>query len=126
VAVIRRGFVAPTSVRTALDAIAAYAGTAVSVGDGTTGASGTNATDATLRKLLIIGFNWGIRSDGASRTRIMDILGDCTNGLYLGKSYDVAHNERINWHPIGAAGRTFSSTVYTAPAARTTAQASCA
>jgi hypothetical protein len=40
------------------------------------------------------------------------VLGDCTNGLYLGKSYDIAHNERINWHPIATGGRLFSSTIY--------------
>ena len=112
VAIIRKGFVAPTSLRTALDCAAAFAGTAVQIGDGSTGNSTTSGTDSALRHLLIIGFAQGIRSDGSSRTRITDILGDCTNGLYLGKSYDIAQNERINWHPLATAGRTFSAQTY--------------
>jgi hypothetical protein len=111
-AILRKGFTSPGSVREALDAVQAFAGTAVSIGDGSTGASATNATDASVRGLLIIGFNWAIYSNGASRTRIRDVLGDCTNGLYLGKSYDIAHNERINWHPLATTGRTWSSVSY--------------
>ena len=113
VAILRKGLTAPSSLRGALDCAAAFSGTAVSIGDGTTGSSATNATDASVRNLLIIGFTWGIYSNGASRTRILDVLGDCTNGLYLGKSYDIAHNERINWHPLATTGRSFSSATYT-------------
>jgi hypothetical protein len=112
-AILRKGFTTPATLRQALDAAAAFAGTAVSIGDGTTGSSSTNATDASVRGLLIIGFAWGIRSDGSSRTRIRDVLGDCTNGLYLGKSYDIAHNERINWHPLATTSRSFTGTTYT-------------
>ena len=112
VAIIRKGFTSPASVRQALDAVQAFAGTAVSIGDGSTGSSATNATDASVRSLLVIGFQWGIYSNGASRTRIRDVLGDCTNGLYLGKSYDIAHNERINWHPLATTGRSWSSVSY--------------
>jgi hypothetical protein len=112
VAILRKGFVSPTTLREGLDAVYAFAGTAVSIGDGTTGGSSTNATDASVRGLLIIGFNWGIYSNGASRTRIRDVVGDCTNGLYLGRSYDIAHNERINWHPLATTGRNFTNTTY--------------
>jgi hypothetical protein len=103
-AIFRQGLVAPTSVRTAFDAVAAFAGTAVSIGDGTTGNSPTNATDAAARKLLILGFQWGIRSDGSSRVRIEDVLGDCVNGLWLGGSYDISHISRVNWHPLFTTG----------------------
>ncbi|MFC0385077.1 glycosyl hydrolase family 28-related protein [Muricoccus vinaceus] len=113
VAVLRKGLVAPATLRDALDGVAAFSGTAISIGDGTTGSSATNATDAAVRGLLIIGFNWGIHSNGASRTRILDVIGDCTNGLYLGKSYDIAHSERINWHPLHTTGRSFSSASFT-------------
>ncbi|MCR0981770.1 glycosyl hydrolase family 28-related protein [Roseomonas populi] len=112
VAIIRKGFAAPSSVREALDCAAAFAGTAVSIGDGTTGGSATNATDASVRGLLIIGFTWGVYSNGASRTRIRDVVGDCTNGLYLGKSFDIGQNERINWHPLATTGRTFAATTW--------------
>ncbi|WP_458093751.1 glycosyl hydrolase family 28-related protein [Roseomonas sp. WA12] len=112
VAVLRKGFIGPNTLREALDCTAAFSGTAVSIGDGTTGSSVTNATDASVRGLLIIGFTWGVYSNGASRTRIRDIVGDCTNGLYLGRSYDIAQNERINWHPLATTGRSFSSATY--------------
>jgi len=112
VAIVRKGFVAPTSLRTALDCAAAFAGVAVSIGDGTAGSSAGNATDASVRGLLIIGFEWGVYSSGSSRTRVLDVVGDCTNGLYLGRSYDIAHNERINWHPLATTGRAFSNTSY--------------
>ena len=112
VTILRKGLTAPANVRQALDCAAAFAGTAVSIGDGTTGGSPTNATDASVRNLLILGFNWGIYSDGSSRTRILDVLGDCTNGLYLGRSFDIAQNERINWHPLATTGRVFSNTIY--------------
>ncbi|WP_426958901.1 glycosyl hydrolase family 28-related protein [Muricoccus radiodurans] len=112
-AIVRKGFAPPSSIRSALDAVSAFAGTAVSVGDGTTGSSATNAADATARDLLIIGFEWGIRSDGASRSRIFDILGDCTNGLYLGRTFDISQNERINWHPLATTARSYSTTIYT-------------
>ncbi|WP_277753782.1 glycosyl hydrolase family 28-related protein [Muricoccus nepalensis] len=112
VAILRKGLTVPSSLREALDCAAAFSGTAVSIGDGTTGTSPTNATDASVRNLLIIGFTWGIYSNGSSRTRILDVLGDCTNGLYLGKSYDIAHNERINWHPLATTGRSFSGNTY--------------
>ena len=112
VAILRKGFTSPNTMREALNCAAAFSGTAVSIGDGSTGSSGTNATDASVRGLLIIGFTWGIYSNGASRTRIRDVIGDCTNGLYLGRSYDIAQNERINWHPLATTGRTFSSATY--------------
>ncbi|MBP0491836.1 glycosyl hydrolase family 28-related protein [Pararoseomonas indoligenes] len=113
VAIVRKGFVAPSSIREALDCVAAFSGTAVSIGDGSTGSSTTNATDASVRNLLIVGFTWGVYSNGASRTRIRDVVGDCTNGLYLGKSFDIGQNERINWHPLATTGRSFSSATYT-------------
>jgi hypothetical protein len=103
-AIFRQGLVPPTSVRTAYDAIAAFAGTAVNMGDGTTGNSPGNGTDCAVRQLLIIGFEWGIRSDGSSRVRIEDVLGDCTNGLWLGRNYDISHINRVNWHPLYTTG----------------------
>jgi hypothetical protein len=108
-AIFRQGLVAPTSVRTAFDAVAAFAGTAVSMGDGTTGGSPGNGTDSAVRKLLIIGFATGIRSDGSSRVRIEDVLGDCVNGLWLGGNYDISHVSRVNWHPLFTTGYGWSN-----------------
>jgi hypothetical protein len=103
-AILRQGLVAPTSVRTAFDAVSAFAGTAVSMGDGTGGNSLGNGTDAAVRKLLIIGFDLGIRSEGSSRVRIEDIIGDCVNGLRLTGNFDISHISRVNWHPLFTTG----------------------
>ena len=95
--ITRKGLAKPTSVRTAIDIVRAFAGTAVKIGDGTSGQSTTNGADATVRRLLVLGFNWGIYVDRAARSRIQDVLGDCTNGLYIGHSADVATTERVSW-----------------------------
>lgn len=112
-AILRKGLTPPTNLRGALDAVTAFAGTGVCVGDGTTGSSSTNGTDASLRQLLILGFNTGIRSHGSSRVRIFDVLGDCVNGLWLGANYDISHIQRVNWHPLVTTGMSFSNTAYT-------------
>ncbi|MBE9605326.1 hypothetical protein IAI18_10650 [Acetobacteraceae bacterium H6797] len=112
-AILRKGMTTPTSVRTGLDAVKAFAGTGVCMGDGTTGSSGTNGTDSSLRRLLILGFETGIRCAGSSRVRISDITGDCTNGLWLGNNYDISHIQRVNWHPLVTTGMSWTGTSYT-------------
>lgn len=111
-ALFRQGFVAPTSVRTALDAVLSFAGTAVSLGDGTTGNSPTNGTDTAARRLLLIGFANGIVSAGASRVRVEDVLGDCTNGLRIVGSFDVARTRGVNFHPLATTGYGWTGTTW--------------
>ncbi|MCQ4159799.1 hypothetical protein NON00_07640 [Roseomonas sp. GC11] len=110
IAILRAGLTAPTSLRAGLDAAAAFAGTAVTIGAGVGGNSAGNGADTVLTRLLILGFNWGIYSDANARVRIADVLGDCTNGLYLGRSYDVSRISEVNWHPLVTTARTWSNT----------------
>lgn len=110
IALLRRGLGRPTTLREGLDEAAAFAGTAVTVGDGS-GAGGTaNGADSQLSRLLILGFNWGIHSDGNARVRIEHVLGDCTNGLYLARSFDVSRISEVNWHPLVTTSRSWSNT----------------
>ncbi|EFH12865.1 glycosyl hydrolase family 28-related protein [Pseudoroseomonas cervicalis] len=110
VALLRRGLTAPNSLRQGLDAANAFAGTAITIGNGSGGNSAGNGADTTLSRLLILGFNWGIYSDANARVRISDILGDCTNGLYLGRSFDVSRVSEVNWHPLVTTSRSWSNT----------------
>jgi len=110
VAVLRDGLIQPMNLRQGLDAAAAFAGTAITIGDGGSGNSNGNGADSLLTRLLILGFNWGIYSDANARVRIQDVLGDCTNGLYLGRSYDVSRISAVNWHPLVTTSRSWSNT----------------
>ncbi|MDQ1079964.1 glycosyl hydrolase family 28-related protein [Pseudoroseomonas cervicalis] len=110
IAVLRRGMTAPTTLRQGLDAANAFAGTAITIGNGSGGNSAGNGADTSLTRLLILGFNWGIYSDANARVRICDILGDCTNGLYLGRSFDVSRVSEVNWHPLVTTARSWSNT----------------
>jgi hypothetical protein len=108
-AVLRRGMTVPNSLREGLDAMAAFAGTAITVGDGSGGGGAGNGADTTLAGLLILGFNWGIYSYGNARLRVKDVLGDARNGLYLGNAFDVCRISEVNWHPLVTTGRTWSN-----------------
>ncbi len=110
VAILRKGLTAPTTLRQGMDAAAAFAGTAITVGDGGGGNTAGNGADATLAGLLILGFNWGIYSEGNARLRVKDILGDCRNGLYLGRAFDVCRVSEVNWHPLVTTSRSWSNT----------------
>ena len=109
IAVLREGLTAPRTLREGFAAAAAFTGTAITVGDGGSGNSAGNGADALLSRLLILGFDWGIRSDGNARLRVEQVLGDCTNGLYLGRSYDVSRISEVNWHPLVTASRGWSA-----------------
>lgn len=109
-AVLRRGMTVPGNLRQGMDAAAAMAGTAITVGDGTGGSGAGNGADTTLACLLVLGFDWGIYSLGNARLRVRDVLGDCRNGLYLGNAFDVCRISEVNWHPLVTTGRSWSNT----------------
>jgi hypothetical protein len=109
-AVLRRGMTVPTNLREGLDAMAAFAGTAITVGDGSGGGGNGNGADTTLAGLLILGFDWGIYSYGNARLRVKDVLGDARNGLFVGNAFDVCRISEVNWHPLVTTGRTWSNT----------------
>ncbi|EHM02246.1 hypothetical protein HMPREF9946_01267 [Acetobacteraceae bacterium AT-5844] len=110
IAVLRRGLTAPTNLRQGMDAAAAFAGTAITVGDGGGGNTAGNGADVTLGGLLILGFDWGIYSNGNARLRVKDVLGDCRNGIYVGRAFDVCRISEVNWHPLVTTSRNWSNT----------------
>lgn len=109
-AILRRGMTTPGNLRQGLDAAAAFAGTAITVGDGGGGNTAGNGADSTLCGLLILGFHWGIYSEGNARLRVKDVTGDCRNGLYLGRAFDVCRISEVNWHPLVTTSRIWSNT----------------
>ena len=77
-AVLRKGLVAPTDIRTAVDLAATFAGTGITIGDSVTRYAG----DSYLGHLFVAGFNIGIASF-CSRSRLEYISGDNINGIYM-------------------------------------------
>ncbi|MFC3126437.1 glycosyl hydrolase family 28-related protein [Pseudoroseomonas globiformis] len=110
VALLRAGMSNPTTLRQALDEAKRFAGTAITIGDGSGGNEAGNGADARLSRLLILGFNWGIYSVGNARVRVQDVLGDCTNGLHLSRSFDVSRISEVNFHPLVTTSRSWSNT----------------
>jgi len=98
-AVLRRGLTAPTTLRGALTAIAAFAGTAVTVGDGT-GTAGGDGADTRIERLLIVGFDRAIASDYSNRLQIRDVLGDNRNGVSIGHAYDIVRVHGVHFWPF--------------------------
>ncbi|PZW37001.1 hypothetical protein C8P66_14811 [Humitalea rosea] len=98
-AVLRRGLTPPTTVREAFAAVAAFAGTAVTVGSGI-GASGGDGADTRIERLLIIGFDRAIVSDYNARVQIRDVLGDNRNGVFMSRAYDIARIHGVHFWPF--------------------------
>lgn len=101
------------TVKKACDAVSSYGGTGLRLGDGSTGDSAGNATDAGAYDNLIVGFGTCIETNGSSRLRVMGNYFDGHNGL---RHIDVFDPGRIfdNHGPImvgaGYANRLFDVT----------------
>jgi hypothetical protein len=79
--IIRAGLVTPfTSAALAQAGISAFAGTAISI----------TGHDVVIEKNMILGFAKAIYSDGFERPTIKENKIDCTNGIELANSLDVA------------------------------------
>ncbi|WP_431282918.1 hypothetical protein ACQW02_26510 [Humitalea sp. 24SJ18S-53] len=98
-ALVRRGLTPPTTMREALNAVAAFAGTAITVGDGT-GAGTGNGADSRIERLLILGFDRAIVSDFNARLQVRDVLGDNRNGVVLSRSFDIARIHGVHFWPF--------------------------
>lgn len=97
VVVVRKGLTAPSTIREAYDAIAAFSGTAVSFA---TLATAGNANDAYLGYCFIIGFAQAVYSPWNARSRIEYIYGDCTAGIKLSNSLDMQHLVGCHFYPF--------------------------
>jgi hypothetical protein len=99
-AILRDGLTMPTNIRTAVDAVSDFAGTAITIGDGVT----RTAEDVWLSNLFIAGFAVGITSDFSDRSRIYNISGDNLAGIYLTSSFDMQHCSHVHFWPFITAG----------------------
>lgn len=105
-AAVRNGYIInsalpakPSTQASALTSIAAYAGTGISMGTLTKG--------ATLENLMIVGFAQGISCTSTSgRNTFRRIRGDCTAGLLLQDSIDIDTVYDIEWGNFFAPGLT--------------------
>jgi hypothetical protein len=86
----RQGLTRPSGARASLDAVRAFAGTAVKV----------NGSEALLENLFIIGFNLAIDNSGFERAKIRNIEADCTNGILIDNNHDVSHLYNLHFFPF--------------------------
>ncbi len=93
--VVRKGITVPTSLAAAATHVAAFAGTAILVGDGTSG----KANDTYAGYCFILGFQYAYYNDYNERPRIEYLSGDNTNGIYLNRIYDMNHMVGCHFWP---------------------------
>jgi len=98
--VLRDGLDLPFADATAATTgIAAFAGKAFQV----------SGPDATFKNLLIIGFEYAVYSDAYERVRCDNVYGDCTNGIYIEESYDVAYISDCHFWPYTTVHQTWTT-----------------
>ena len=88
--VINKNLTYPTTLRAAINAVAAFSGTGVSMTD----------HDARLRNVMILGFNQCVSVNGYYHPQIEHLMGDCTNGLYANNVQDLARVEHVEFFPF--------------------------
>lgn len=105
--IFRKGLTTPTDATTALAAIAAFAGTAITVGYGVS----KDASDTYVGNCLVLGFEYAYYNDYNERPRIEYLSADCTNGLYLNRVYDMCHVNKCHLWPFVTAHRAWTLTL---------------
>ncbi|MGI4941758.1 MAG: hypothetical protein ACRYHQ_14555 [Janthinobacterium lividum] len=107
-AITPTSLIAPTSYRTAIDSMNAWAGTAVTVG---TTAQESNAV--ALENLFILGFNTAVSTENSNEFRFRHIFGDDTNGIVIDNSHDVSRVENSEFFPYYTVNQGYA--LYTYP-----------
>lgn len=88
--VVNKSYVAPTSLRQAVNLVAGFSGTAF-----------TDAgSDAWIRKSTVLGFSNCAVDNGQQRDQIEHFWGDCTNGLYNSQSHDISRYSHAEMWPF--------------------------
>jgi hypothetical protein len=100
--VLNKNIVALTDIRGALTAISAFSGTAVTISE----------RDSQTENVVIGGFATCWSSSGYPRTVVNNLFGDCTNGLVLDNSHDVAKMTNIEFWPFLTTNASWSVTSY--------------
>ena len=88
-AVMRKGLVPATSMRTAVQSVAAFAGTGVTI----------TGIDAHIDKSMVVGFATCIADAGFAREMVLDLGGDCTAGMTQDNSHDISRYTRVEIFP---------------------------
>lgn len=97
--VFKKGLTVPTSLAEAEVLVASFAGKAITVGDGI-GAVGNLACDTYAGHCLILGFEYGYYNDRNERPRVEYLAGDCTNGIYMNRVFDMDHMSHCHFWPF--------------------------
>jgi hypothetical protein len=80
----------PATVQAALMMVAGFGGTGITV----------NGMDALIERTLILGFTTCLYSSGWERLQTRTVYGDCTNGMVLDNSHDIARINDTEWYPF--------------------------
>lgn len=99
ITVVRLGLTTVTNLRTAIDTVTAFAGTAIRMGTGD-GFTGGDGRDSRVERCAIYGFNQAILANFAPRASIVDVIGDNRNGIEILNNYDTARISRIHFWPF--------------------------
>lgn len=101
--ILRKGLTKPTDMRSAIDVGKAFAGTAITFGNGAGQVSSGIASDSYVGYCLIIGFQYAIVNYKNERPHIEYVSGDCTNGILFNFVTDMDHVSHIHFWPFAVA-----------------------
>ena len=107
--ITRKGLTVPTDLRSGLDCVAAFAGTAITVGDGTS----KKASDTYVGHCFVLGFAQAYYNDYNERPLVEYLRGDCTAGLYMKRIYDTEHVRGCHFWPFLTTHQSWTITNYT-------------
>jgi len=93
--IFRKGLIKPNSLLEAETVVASFAGTAITVGNGTSKA----ASDTYVGYCFVLGFQYAYYCDYNERPRIEYLSGDNLNGVYLNRVYDMNHMVGCHFWP---------------------------
>jgi hypothetical protein len=105
--IFRKGLTSPATSAAALAEIASFAGKAITVGYGTS----KDASDTYVGYCHILGFEYAYYCDYNERPRVEYVSGDCTNGIYMKRVYDMDHVHKCHFWPFVTAHKAFSLTM---------------
>lgn len=94
--IFRKGLTQATTVREGVTAVAAFAGTAVTVGTGV----GKSANDSYFGHCLVLGFDTLYSNYDNERPRVEYISGDCVNGIKNARVFDMNHLSHCHLWPF--------------------------
>lgn len=96
-AILREGITPASTIRQAVDLANAFAGIAITFGDG---ATMNLASDGYVKDCFIAGFATGIRVAKNERPRISYVSGDNLTGVHMSEVYDMNHLSHVHFWPF--------------------------